>query len=59
MSWLLKIRVGLAVIGIVVWGYAVRVDDPQLRLIGIVMLAVSLVLRFADRRRPPGGHSAT
>lgn len=55
MTWLLKIRIGLAIVGIVIWGYAIRVDDAELRLAGIVMLAVSLVLRFASRRRPPPG----
>jgi hypothetical protein len=58
MTWLLKIRLALAVIGIVIWGYAVRVDDPQLRLAGIIMLFLSLVLRFAARRRPPAGPGA-
>ncbi|HET9454088.1 MAG TPA: hypothetical protein VFO66_07395 [Gemmatimonadaceae bacterium] len=52
MSWLLKIRIAVAAIGIVVWAWAVKVDDPRLRLTGIVMLAVSLALRFLGRRAP-------
>ena len=52
MSWLLKIRIAVAAIGIVVWAWAVKVDDPRLRLTGIIMLAVSLALRFLGRRAP-------
>ena len=51
MTQLMKVRLALAVIGIAVWGYAIRVDDPQVRLAGIAVLALALVLRFADRRR--------
>ena len=43
-------RVGLLVMALIVWGYGVRVDDPQLRIIGIALLALSLVLRFCRRR---------
>jgi hypothetical protein len=54
MSWLLKIRIAVAAIGIVVWAWAVKVDDPRLRLTGIVLLAVSLLLRwFGPRRQAP------
>lgn len=50
MSWLLKARIGIAAMAIVVWAYALRVDDARLRLAGIVMLAVALALRFFGRR---------
>lgn len=54
MSWLLKARIAVAVMGIVVWAYAVKVEDPRLRLTGIVLLAVSLLLRwFGPRRQAP------
>jgi hypothetical protein len=57
MSWLLKIRLGVAAVGIVVWAWAIKVDDPRLRLTGIVLLAISLLLRwFGPRRR--GAESA-
>ncbi|MBA3890367.1 MAG: hypothetical protein H0X64_07545 [Gemmatimonadaceae bacterium] len=48
-------RVALLVMGIVVWGYGVRAGDTQLRLIGIGLLAASLILRFF-KRRPPAGN---
>lgn len=50
MSRLRQVRLTLAIIGIVVWGYGLQVDDAQLRLVGIALLAVSLILRFAPRR---------
>ena len=43
-------RIALLVMALIVWGYGVRVDDPQLRIIGIALLALSLVLRFFRRR---------
>ena len=61
MSWLVKVRLGIAAIGVVVWAWAIKVDDPRLRLTGIVLLAISLLLRwFAPGRRhsePPAGTS--
>lgn len=46
-------RIALLLIGLAVWGYGVRVDHARLRLIGIAILALSLVLRFFRRRQPP------
>jgi hypothetical protein len=45
-------RIALLVVGLAVWGYGARVDDSQLRLIGIALLALSLVLRFFKPRTP-------
>ena len=45
------VRIALLVIAMIVWGYGVRVDDARLRIIGIAVLAVSLVLRFFKRRK--------
>jgi hypothetical protein len=50
MTWA---RFALAVVGILVWGYGYRVDDPMIRWIGIAFLAVAVLLRFVPRRRPP------
>lgn len=47
-------RIALLVVGLAVWGYGVRADDSQLRVIGIALLAVSLILRFFRRKTPPG-----
>jgi hypothetical protein len=50
MKRLLLARTVLAAIGVAVWGYGYRADAPQTRLVGIVILAVALLLRFAPRR---------
>lgn len=50
MNRLLQIRLALAIIGIVVWAYAFFVDDANLRLVGIVLLAASLILRFVPKK---------
>ena len=50
MRRLLLARTILAVAGVVLWGYGYRVDDPKLRLAAIVVLAVSLLLRFVPKR---------
>ena len=50
MKGLLLARITLAALGVVVWGYGLRVDDSRIRLVGIVGLAISLVLRFVPRR---------
>ena len=46
----MQVRVAFAVIGIAIWGYAVASDRENLRLVGISLLALSLILRFM-----PGG----
>jgi hypothetical protein len=59
VTTLMTVRLAVAVMGIVVWAYAIKVDDARLRLAGIVMLAVSLALRFLGRRRRSDIDSAT
>jgi hypothetical protein len=46
-------KVALAVVGLGTWFYGHYVDDPRVRWLGIVFLAVAFLLRFA-RRNPPG-----
>jgi hypothetical protein len=50
MSRVMQARIAFAAIGIVVWGYGYAAQDANIRLAGIALLALSLVLRFADRR---------
>jgi hypothetical protein len=50
MTRAMQARVAFAVIGIAIWGYAVATDHDNLRLVGIALLALSLILRFL-----PGG----
>ncbi|MEX2152882.1 MAG: hypothetical protein WD825_06040 [Gemmatimonadaceae bacterium] len=50
MSRLLQVRLAIAIIGIVIWAYGVAADEAQVRLVGIILLATSLVLRFTPKR---------
>jgi len=47
--WLLA-RTVLAILGVLVWGYGYRVDDPDVRMAAIGILAVALLMRFVPRR---------
>ena len=46
----MQVRLVAAMIGIVVWGYGLARDESTVRLVGIVVLAISLALRFVPRR---------
>jgi hypothetical protein len=50
MTTLLWVRTALALIGVAVWGWGYRVDDPQIRLAGMAILLVTLLLRFVPKR---------
>jgi hypothetical protein len=39
-------QLAFLVMGLIIWGYGQRVDDPTVRLVGIAFLAVAFVLRF-------------
>jgi hypothetical protein len=43
---LIQIRVALAILGLVAFGYGIRTDDVQVRWVGIGLLAVAPLLRF-------------
>ena len=45
-----QLKIALAAIGLVVWGYGYRVNSPTLRWIGIVFLAVAVILRLVPRK---------
>ncbi len=45
-------RLAIAVVGMMVWGYAYRVENDRVRWVGIAMLAVSVLMRFIPRRKP-------
>jgi hypothetical protein len=47
---LLRIRLGVALIGAAVWFTSVRFDDERGRVVGMVILAVALLLRFVPKR---------
>jgi hypothetical protein len=39
-------QVAFLIMGLIIWAYGQRVDDPTIRLVGIAFLAVAFVLRF-------------
>ena len=50
MTRLLYARIALTLVALGVWGYGQRYDDPRMRLVGMAILVVVLVLRFAPKR---------
>jgi hypothetical protein len=45
-----EIQLALAAIGLVVWGYGARTNDPRLQWIGIAFFAAATGLRFFKKR---------
>ena len=43
------IQLALLVMGVIIWGYGQRIDDPSLRLVGIAFFALATMLRFFRR----------
>ena len=52
MTRVTQLRLAAALIGVIIWAYAYRADDNRLRWIGIAFLALALLFRFAEPRRP-------
>ncbi len=50
LNRLLRIRLGVALVGAAVWFTSVRLDDARGRLVGMVIMAVALLLRFVPKR---------
>ena len=50
LSRLTRIRLAVALIGAVVWFTGVRFDDSTTRVVGMVVLAASVLLRFLPKR---------
>jgi len=49
LTRLALIKVALAAVGIVVWGYGTRIDSAHLRLAGMIVLVVAVALRLLPR----------
>ncbi len=49
-----RIQIVLLVIGVIVWGYGQRIDDGDIRWIGIGFFAAATALRFFKKydRKP-------
>ncbi|HEU4988339.1 MAG: hypothetical protein KGL93_02235 [Gemmatimonadota bacterium] len=61
MNRLALVKLGLGAIGVVVWGYGARTDDPRVRLAGMIVLGIAVALRLlprAVRDRLEGRHRA-
>jgi hypothetical protein len=39
-------QVAFLIMGLIIWGYGQRIDDPTVRLVGIAFFAVAFLLRF-------------
>ena len=50
MTRLIITRVVVTLVGISVWGYGQRAEQPQVRIVGMVILAIALLMRFAPKR---------
>lgn len=48
-----ELQIALLVIGLIVWGYGARTDQPRLTWIGLACFAIATVLRFARSRIEP------
>ena len=55
MSRLNQLKLGLALIGLIIWGYGARIDHNGLQWTGIGFLCAAVVLRFVKRQqeKPP------
>lgn len=58
MSALTQLKLGLACIGLVLFGYGIRADAERMRWIGIAFLAAAAVLRFVGPRSSRHGRPA-
>lgn len=50
MSTLVRLKLALAVIGLILAAWGIRTDDAFLRISGIVVLAIAFLLRYVGRR---------
>ena len=46
---LVLLRIILGAIGVAVWGYGYRVNDPNIRLVGMGVLLVVLLMRWVPK----------
>ena len=46
---LAMLRIILGAIGVAVWGYGYRTNDPNIRLVGMGVLLVVLLMRWVPR----------
>ncbi len=56
MSTLTKVKLGLTIIGLILFAYGARMDQANIRVAGIAFVAMAWAMRFV---RPRAGHSTT
>ena len=50
LSRLTRFRLAIALIGVAVWAGGVRFDEGRTRVVGMVIIALALLLRFLPKR---------
>jgi hypothetical protein len=55
---LTQLKLGLAIAGLILWGYGVRSENDWLRWAGIAFLAAAAILRFFGPRSSRRGRGA-
>jgi hypothetical protein len=50
LTTLVRLKLGIAAVGLIIWAWGYRTDDSFLRISGIVVLTIAFLLRFAGRR---------
>jgi hypothetical protein len=56
MTRYIALKVGLAAIGVILFGYGMSTDDPTIRLVGIGFLVASVLTRFLPKRLRSGDY---
>ena len=56
MTRFTQLKLAFAVIGLIVWVWGQRVDDPAIRWVGIAFLAASVLMRFLPKRLRSGDY---
>ena len=46
---LLMLRIILGALGVAIWGYGYRTDEPNIRLAGMTVLVVVLLMRWVPK----------
>ena len=50
MTRCILVRMVVTLLGVGIWGYGQRFDLPNVRMGGIVVIALALLMRFAPKR---------
>ncbi len=50
MTRLALIKLVVAAVGLMIWGYGARIDDERTRLAGMIVIGVAVLLRWLPAR---------